>query len=146
MKLSLVFLAISFAQTAAPTSIQAVHASRMVVTYQPNHEGKNLLVVEDKPEAWNDKKIEKQRIDLALSKDEILAYHAGFYCTEPSGDRVYAVISSRVAKEVGKFSAQRAWLIDTKKVQLVSVKNPKSITCEWHPEGDKVFPFGKKGS
>lgn len=139
-------LAFALAQTPSPNWIQAIHASRMVVTYQPNHQGKNFLLVEDKPEAWSDKKIEIQKVDLTLTKDEILAYHSGFYCTEPSGDRVYAVISSRLAKESGKFHAQRAWLIDTKKVQLVPVQNPKNISCEWRPESNNLYPFKKKGS
>lgn len=131
------------AQEISPNWIQSVHGSKMAVTFQPNNKEKNLLVVAEK-DPLTGKETQKQTIDLALRSNELLSYHSGFYCVEPTGDKVYAVVSKRLAKEAGKFSPERAWLIDQSKVQLVPVKSPKTISCEWQPEGSNIFPFKSK--
>lgn len=115
----------------------------MMVTYQPNPAGPNLLVVSEKDQITNAEK-EKQRIDLNLKGQELLSNHNGFDCVDASGDRIYAVVSPSSAKEKGKFNPVRAWAIDQQNVVLNPIKDLRTVSCEWSPEGDNKFPYSKK--
>lgn len=136
-------MTLAFAQDMPSSWIQSKHGFKMMVTYQPSTSGPSLLVVSEQDQITNAAK-EKQRIDLGLRGQELLSNHNGFDCVDASGDRVYAVVAPSNAKEKGKFNPVRAWAIDQQNAVLNPIKDPKAISCEWSPEGDNKFPFGKK--
>lgn len=120
------------------------HGDVMSAEYSVLNTGARILRIREKLGMDNNKNPilkERQIIDLKMKEGEVLSGANGFRCHNSNDKYVYGIISKAEAKEKSKFHPSRGWVVNESEFKLEPISDVKTVSCEWHRQGDEPFPF-----